>query len=167
MSCAAGKYDMPCFLRKQANMVESSPTEVIFDAEDRLSVQDTEGNSPLDFIANLVAGLPEPAVSPDLLPKAIDVLEDYGLPADVATALREYSAEGWPERIVVAAFLMALIEAKEMSGDVTRDFSRLVFAGWKRSGSDQALLERIRHLVSTCTAHEWRLLPESVAGVLD
>lgn len=167
MSRAAGKYDMPCFLRKQADTVEGSPTEVIFDAEGRLSVQDTEGNSPRDFIANLIAGLPEPAVSPDLLPKAIDVLEDYGLPADVATALREYAAEGWPERIVVAAFLMALIEAKEMSGDVPRDFSRLVFAGWKRSGSDQALLERIRDLVSTCTAHEWRLLPESVAGVLD
>lgn len=160
-------YAMPRFLRKQADTVETPQTEVIFDAEGRLHVQGTEGNSPRDFIANLIAGLPQNASNPDVLPKGIDVLEDYGLPADVATALRECTAEGWPERVVVAAFLMALSQSKALAGEMPREFSRLVFAGWKRSGSDQALLERIRDLVSTCTAHEWRLLPDAVAGVLD
>jgi len=158
-------YAVPCFLRKQADDSDAPRTEVIFDAEGRLRVQGSEGNSPRDFIANLIAGMPPNAANPDVLPKGIDVLEDYGLPADVATALRECAADGWPERMVVAAFLMVLSQPKEMVGEMPRDFSRLVFAGWKRSGSDQALLERIRNLVSSCTALDWHLQSEAVAGV--
>jgi Ca-activated chloride channel family protein len=148
-------YAIPAFLRKNTDFEEAPSTTVIFDAEGHITRTKLHGDTPRHFLANLLAGLPPDMQNPDVLPKAIEVLEDFGLPAEIATALRELSAEGWTERIIVAAFLMALTQIKSLAGEFPREFSRLIFAHWKRSGADQAMLDNIGKLIESALPSDW------------
>jgi Ca-activated chloride channel homolog len=153
-------FAIPAFLRKQAD-VENAPTlSVLFNSDGNITVAKLQGDTPQDFIANLLAGLPN-TLSPAVLPIAVEVLEDYGLPTEIATALRELFVDGWPERIIVAAFLMALTELKSLSGEFPREFSRLIFANWKRTGMNQILLEQVGKLTAQAEPSDWSFMHAS------
>ena len=155
-SSGIDKYDIPAFLRRDADG-GSSPS-VRMNVDSLNSVSESAGSyidqSPQALIANLYAGLPG-FQNPDVLPTTIEALEDYGMPAEIAVALREIFTEGWPERVIVAAFLMAMSKAPNLASEFPRDFSRLIFANWKRSGTDQALLERVTSLVHLANPSGW------------
>lgn len=160
------KYDIPAFLRRNADGFDEHPTHsVIFDSSGHIHVGESEQNSPQHFIANLYAGMPG-FQNPDKLPNTVEALEDFGLPTELATALREISAEGWTERVIVAALLMAMTQLKHLSAEFPREFSRLIFANWKRTGTNQLILDRVTTLIARSIATDWALdlVEESPVG---
>ena len=159
------KFAIPAFLRKNTDFEETPATTVIFDGGELPARERLHGDTPQDFIANLVAGLATDALNPDVLPKAIDALEDYGLPAEIATALRDLSVDGWPERIIVAAFLMVLTQIKRLSDGIPRDFSRLVFANWKRTGTNQILLDSVGKMIAEAHPMDWSFVAAEATDV--
>jgi Ca-activated chloride channel family protein len=159
-NCVSGgisKYDIPAFLRKQTDDYEEQPAlSVIFDSNGHIKVGDAVAESPQHFIANLYAGMPG-FQNPDKLPNTVEALEDFGLPTELATALREISSEGWTERVIVAALLMAMTQLKHLSAEFPREFSRLIFANWKRTGTNQLILDRVTTLIARSIATDWVL----------
>lgn len=156
-SSGVDKYSIPAFLRKFSDDASSQPMlSVLFDSDARMEVASAHGETPRNFIANVFAGLPN-FQNPEGLPTTIEVLEEYGLPPEIATSLREIFSDGWPERIIVAAFLMAMTEQKSLSGEFPREFSRLIFANWKRTDTNRLLLDRVEALISQSVVADWKL----------
>jgi Ca-activated chloride channel family protein len=156
-SSGIDKYDIPAFLRRGADgggpTIKMSVSSLDSVAE---PIDSYDDRSPQALIANLYAGLPG-FNNPDVLPVTIETLEDYGLPIEFANALREIFTEGWPERIIVAAFLMAMTKAPNLSSEFPREFNRLIFANWKRTGTDQTLLAKVGAVIDSVTTNDWKL----------
>lgn len=149
--------NLPAFLRQcsYGEMPESRRTTQLSTCAPNDSGCRT--STPRDFISSLCASLPN-TQNPEGLPTTVEALEDYGLPKAIANALREISAEGWSERVIVAAFLMAMTQIKSLSAEFPREFSRLILANWKRTDMSQILLDRIGALFSGATAMDWRFV---------
>jgi hypothetical protein len=157
VSSGISKYDIPAFLRRNTDDYEEAPMlSVIFDSAGQLKDKESGAGSPQQFIANLYAGMPG-FQNPDKLPTTVEALEDYGLPTELATALREISSEGWTERVIVGALLMAMTQMKHLSAEFPREFSRLIFANWKRTGTNQLILDRVTTLIAGSFASDWVL----------
>ena len=156
-SCMLSMGDLPAFLRKcsYGEMPESRSTTQLSTCTPNDS--GCRDSTPHDFIANLCASLPN-VQNLEGLPTTVEALEDYGLPTAIANALREISAEGWSERVIVAAFLMAMTSMKSLAAEFPREFSRLVLANWKRTDMSQILLDRIGALISGATSMDWRFV---------
>lgn len=157
VSSPMASYDIPAFLRKQTDDYEDQPAlSVIFDSNGHIKVEESFSDSPQNFIANIYAGMPG-FQNTDKLPNTLEALEDFGLPTELATALRDISSEGWTERVIVAAFLMAMTQLKHLSAEFPREFSRLIFANWKRTGTNQLILDRVTTLIARSIATDWAL----------
>lgn len=157
VSSGIAKYDIPAFLRRQTDDYAEQPMlSVIFDSDGHIKVGESATDSPQHFIANLYAGMPG-FQNPDKLPNTVEALEDFGLPTELGTALRDISSEGWTERVIVAAFLMAMTQLKHLSAEFPREFSRLIFANWKRTGTNQLILDRVTTLIARSIATDWAL----------
>ena len=157
VSSGISKYDIPAFLRRSFDDYDEQPMlSVIFDSAGHLKDHESGVGSPQQFIANLYAGMPG-FQNPDKLPTTVEALEDYGLPTELATALREISSEGWTERVIVGALLMAMTQMKHLSAEFPREFSRLIFANWKRTGTNQLILDRVTTLMARSIATDWVL----------
>ncbi len=180
-----GKYDIPEFLKKtpedrsqqilsalfgSASMIATArPALANGHQEAMLRQTDALGDisTPQSFVANLTAGL-EAFLDPKSIPSSIESLEDYGLSTEVANHLRDLFSEGWPERAVVAAFLMVLTTSAQVAGEFSRELSRLIFANWKRTGADLALLERLEGDLGALESGAWQCitpLPRQSRGI--
>jgi hypothetical protein len=93
--------------------------------------------SPDDFVANLNRRFGR-FVQVAELPGSLDELESYGLPADLAAALRDRAEAGGNEATVVIAFLHALCESA-LAGHFERGLRRLIRTAWKRHCADSGL----------------------------
>ena len=156
VSYCVSSYSIPAFLRRSLGEASPPSATVLFNTDGRIDTQTRSGETPQNFIANLYASLPSHQ-DPEGAPSTIEGLEDYGLPTPLGIALRDIFSEGWPERTIVAAFLMAMTKLTSLSGEFPRDLLRVIFAVWKRTSTDQALLVRVEALITRAIATDWKL----------
>lgn len=144
-------YEIPAFLRRQHG---NAPAKMLVPDDSDASMKLPGAGTPSALLANIHTGLLDPS-DPASLPSSIEALQDYGLPAEIVDALRELSNEGWSERVIVAAFMMAMTNHPAMAGQFSRDYRRLILANWKRANANQLLLDRMAQLIGTVTPQSW------------
>ena len=166
------RYDVPSFLRKQADD-DSSPQasprsegpRVSFSLlMDSIGLPQTKANadaicqdaapcSPLEFIAAIEARL-VPVLRLPKLPRSIRELDACGLDPALSNRLRELVSDGHDEDEVIAAFIHAL--AKSNVGDsFGRSFKRAILKVWKKAGPGAVLDRLMAEALVSITQDEW------------
>lgn len=123
------RCEIPAFLRWNGRDVSEKNSSI--------TPTSTNSLSPIVFIESLntsLAGL----VDVDVLPSTFNDLQDYGLPSDIADALRAVVASAWTEECIALAFLYALSEGP-LASHFERGLKRLIVSFWKRQPSDPLL----------------------------
>jgi hypothetical protein len=110
-------------------------------------------SSPGEFVANLNRMLAR-FLQVQELPCSIEEIESYGLPGDIASALRLRSDLIGDEALVVIAFLHALSDSA-LSGDFARGLRRLVLTAWKRICADTALDQWLAASLAASDGRAW------------
>ena len=93
----------------------------------------------------------------DALPATIDELEQFGLPAGIAEALRGWVGSSLGEAEIVLAFLHALAES-EVGAGLERGLLRLIMSARKRAAVSQAVDDWLAASLSAVEAGRWNWL---------
>ena len=114
-------------------------------------------SSPEEFAFNLDRALVS-FRQVDALPATIDELEQFGLPAGIADALRGWMGSSLGEAEIVLAFLHALAES-EVGAGLERGLRRLIMSARKRSSAvTQAVDDWLAASLSAVAAAHWNWL---------
>ena len=113
-------------------------------------------SSPEEFAFNLDRALVS-FRQVDALPATIDELEQFGLPAGIAEALRGWMGSSLGEAEIVLAFLHALAES-EVGAGLERGLLRLIMSARKRASVSQAVDDWLAASLSAVEAGRWNWL---------
>ena len=113
-------------------------------------------SSPEEFAFNLDHSLAS-FRQVDALPATIDELEQFGLPAGIADALRAWMGSSLDEAEIVLAFLHALAES-EFGAGLERGLRRLIMSARKRSSPSPAVDDWLAASLSAVAAAHWNWL---------
>jgi hypothetical protein len=113
-------------------------------------------SSPEEFALNLDHSLAS-IRQVDALPATIDALEQFGLPAGIADALRAGIGSSLDEAEIVLAFLHALAESGFGPG-LERGLRRLIMSARKRSSPSPAVDDWLAASLSAVAAAHWNWL---------
>jgi Ca-activated chloride channel family protein len=154
------KYDIPAFSRVQGRSgpsveVSECCNSIAESFTDCCNLSPSQPDGPRDFVVQLNAALFGSRKTQDL-PTRIFELVDFGLPEDVSSGLRELLAEiGAEERLVVLAFLMALLDSPVLKDEFDRGLIRLILGGWQKANADATLLPRLQACILGLRSDTW------------
>ncbi len=170
------KYDIPAFLRRQADGPSTSVRESIDPVSPsaprirRFSKKLLHSVGLLTYSTKRdVIGTPDAFVtnaerhffmsgSGSGLPSSIDQIKAWGLPDEILMDLRRLVSEGHSEAEVVAAFIYALTQSA-VGKVIDRGVRRIILKGWKHVVPGQALDAVMMESLAEITEEIWNWTP--------